>query len=86
MTKEIYDKFKSTNPRIRSYERKGSKVVVNCVCYSQHLQTIEELEKITANSTEDVFMIFSNNGTCIWFTVKTSDKDFTENLIRDFMK
>ena len=82
MTAEIYDKFKGANPRIKRYEREGSRVVIQCECALEQLETIKELEK---NSTEDEFEIFLYSETSFWFKVKTVDKGFTDNLVRDFI-
>ena len=80
MTAEIYQKLKNIGPRLRSYKRESSAVRADFMCSSEYIELVKELSDITNEVT-----IFSNNGTFVWFTVRTADEDFTENLVRDFL-
>jgi len=79
MEAKVYDAFKETKPRIRTYERKGSEVVITCTCSLEQEHAIKELEKMS----EEIRLDFCYEDT-VWFTVRTRNEELSENLVKDF--
>ena len=84
MTARVYQLFKKTNPRIRVYERDGKgRVLVGAVCSPEHKEAFGEFMRASEEDGVLVEKILESSEN-IFFTV-TSDLDFTDMLIKDFI-
>ena len=82
MTAKVYQLFKKTNPRIRTYERdKKGKVLIGAMCSIEHEKILEEL---TENVKKETVEIVLKTEETIYFTVICNDYEFTDRIIKDF--
>ena len=85
MTAKLYQLFKKTDPKIRLYERdKNGKVLLGIWCSPEHKENFEEFMRVSKEEGVLVEKI-AETDELIYFTV-LSNLDFTDMLIRDFIK
>ena len=83
MDAKVYELFKQTNPRIKSYERGKGKVLIRATCSLEHKDILEELITVCKNHNDVTVEKNEETNSVIYFTVM-SKEDFTDKLVKDF--
>ena len=81
MKAEVYEMFKSINPRIRAYEREKGWVIIIFTC---SIEQGEKLEEIIGKTEKETIEIVSKSHETIYFKVSCEDYVFSDQIIDEF--